>query len=150
MSLDELPYGARALVEDPVERRHHDTEGVTEDAAARDARELPVVRDGYGEAVMVVDVQHDMDVRAAIADADHTIRSNPEALAELFDHGHLAVTGRRRLDRPHLSKARGEVELGAVDLLRREDAGEGGGDALVCLLRPGAPGARRGTQDRGG
>ena len=76
MSLDELPYGARALVEDPVERRHHDTEGVTEDAAARDARELPVVRDGYGEAVMVVDVQHDMDVRAAIADVDHTIRSN--------------------------------------------------------------------------
>jgi len=73
--------------------------------------------DGYGKAVVVVDMQHDVDIGAAIAHIDDAIGSHRKSPAELFDHGHLAVARRHALDGPYLSGTRVEVELRSIDMV---------------------------------
>src|SRR5262249_2284012 len=62
-----------------LEHGHQHAAGVVaEHGAARDARELAVLRHGDREAVAVVDVQHHVDVRTTVADVDHAIGGNPQ------------------------------------------------------------------------
>src|SRR4029077_8934701 len=83
-----------------------------------------------GEAVVIVDVQHDMHVGAAIAHVDHPIGSYAEPPSELLDHGDLTVAGRDPLDGLHLSGYWVEIELRAVDMVRGENAAKRRGHDL--------------------
>ena len=76
------------------------------------------------EAAAVVDVQHDVHVGAAVADVDGAIRTDAEPLFELFDDSDLAVPGRDAGNRSHLAGVIVELELGAEDVIGRDDAGE--------------------------
>ena len=91
----------------------------------RDARQLLVLGHRNRVALAVVDVQHHVHVRAAVADVDRCDPVPiPSCVFELLDDGDLAVAGRHALDRSHLTGVVVVLELGAEDVVGRDDAGE--------------------------
>ena len=108
-----------------IENRHHDAERVlAEYGALGDPRELFVFRYGNGEPVMVVYMQHHMNVGTAIADIDHAIGCNTQTLLKLLDHCDLAVAGGHAPDCTDFPRTGVELELRAVDVFRRYHAGQ--------------------------
>ena len=125
--LEERPDVARAPPEHLLQDRHHHARRiVAEQRGLRDARQLFVLGDRNRIALAVVDVQHHVDVRAAIPDIDRSIRSDPELVLQLLDDGDLAVTGRHSFDGAHFTGVVVVLELGAKDVVWSNDPGERG------------------------
>ena len=76
------------------------------------------------EPIAAVDVQHHVDVGAAVADVHDPIVRDLELLLELVQHRHLAVAGRHLDDGLDLSGGRIVAEPGAEHVVGRDDAVE--------------------------
>src|SRR5579871_2207271 len=99
---------------------------VAEQGAAGDGRQVLVFRDGDGEAVKAVEVQHDVEIGAAIPDVDDAIVRHLHGGAEFFEHSNFAVAGRNADDRLDFTACRVVGEPRAVDVIFGHDALEGG------------------------
>src|SRR4051812_41470057 len=74
MLFEEAANPRAVVAEDVLEHGdQHAERVVAHDSAPRDARDVARFRCGDGETVAAVDVQHHMDVGAAVADVDHTL-----------------------------------------------------------------------------
>src|SRR5690606_2913979 len=80
--------------------------------------------------VATVDVMHDVHIGAPVADIDDSMRRHLPLLLKLIEHGDLAVASRHAFDRLHFAR-NVVLELGAEDVLRRDDVGQRGGDDLA-------------------
>src|ERR1700729_424472 len=73
---------------------------------------------------MVVHMQHDVNIRTAIADIDDPIGGNAQALPEFLQYRNLAAAGGHAPDGTNFAGASVEFEFGTVNALRRHDAVE--------------------------
>jgi hypothetical protein len=71
-------------------------------------------------------LQHDVNIRTAIADIDDPIGGNAQSLPELLQYRNLAVAGGHALDGTNFAGASVEFEFGAVNAFGRYDAVERG------------------------
>src|SRR5215468_1322669 len=110
--LDESPDLRRSHSEDLVKDRHQDTEGVvTQNRGLGDARKMAILGRRDGEPLGVIDVQHDVYVRAPISDIDDAIGRDGEPLAQLLYHRDLAIACRHTDNPPYLAGFRIEIKL---------------------------------------
>src|SRR3989442_1734292 len=79
-----------------------------------------------GFPIAIVDAQHDVDVRVAVADVDRAMRTGLECGLELLDDCHLAIAGRSLRDRADLARGRVVVELRPVNVVRGNNTLERG------------------------
>ena len=93
-----------------------------EHLAAGDLRDVARLRDRDGQAVAAVDVQHHVDVRAAVADVDDAVARDAQGALQLAEHRDLAEAGGAAGDAADLAGVGVVVEPGAVDALGRHDA----------------------------
>src|SRR6185437_6509220 len=123
VGLEEAADFRGADAEHLIENRNENTAGVvTEDGASSDARELLVLRYRDREALPIVDMKHDVNVRAAVSHIDDPVRRHSKVPAELVDHGDLAVAGHHAGDGADLAGSGVILELRPVDMLGRHDA----------------------------
>ena len=90
----------------------------------RDARELRVLGHGDGEPVAVVDVQHHVHVRAAVADVDRPVGRRCRAAPRAPRRPRPCRSRPARARSIALRRCRVVLELGAEDVLGRDDACE--------------------------
>src|SRR5258708_11934338 len=125
VGLEQFPNVPRPPVEQLIENRHHDAERVlAQHRAPGDPRELLVFRNGNREPVMVVDMQHHVNVGTTVADIDHTIGCDAQSMLELLDYRNLAVAGGHALARTNFLRIGVEFQLGAVDVFGRYYSGK--------------------------
>ena len=91
----------------------------------RDPGQLLILRHGDREPVAMIHVKHHVHIGASVAHVDHPIRRHAQPVRELVEDRDLAITRRHPSDLPHLSRLVVVFELGAEDVLRRHDVGEG-------------------------
>src|SRR5579871_6101143 len=94
-----------------LEHRHqHAQRVVADDRAPRDLRDVLGLGGGDGEAAAMVDLEHHVDIRTAVADVDHAIARYAQSQAQFVDRGHLAPARRHPHDRLDLARAGGVTE----------------------------------------
>jgi len=115
---------------DFFEDRNQRSEGIiAQDSALGDLGYVFGFGDGDGEPVVAVDVEHDVNIGAAVADVDYVVEGHAEIFGELLEARDLAVSGSGA--NQAIDFAVGMVlELGAEDLILRHNAFEGGLDDL--------------------
>src|SRR6202035_1966015 len=129
VTLKQFPDVASLPVEELIKSGNHDAEGVfTEHRAFGNARQLLIFRYGNRKSVMVIYMQHDVNIGTAIADIDHPIGGNTQSTLEFLHYRDLAIAGGHALDGTNFAGASVELEFGAVNAFRRHDAVERGND----------------------
>src|SRR5208283_2495658 len=125
VGFEQCPNVPRSPLEKLVENGHHDAErAIAEHRTIGNSRELLVLGNRNREPVTIIDVQHDMNVRTAVADVDHAIRSDAQSLLELLDDRDLAVAGGHALDGADFARAGVEFQFGSINVLGRHYAGQ--------------------------
>src|SRR5256712_1709788 len=125
--LEQLPDADGVPAHDVLEDGHQDAQRVVaHDRPFGDPRNVLRLRDRDGEASAIVDAQHDVDVRVAVADVDRAMRTGLECGLELLDDCHLAIAGRSLRDRADLARGRVVVELRPVNVARGDNTLERG------------------------
>jgi hypothetical protein len=142
--LDEGADLRRTHPEHLVKYRDEDAEGViAQDGRPRDAREVAILGHGNREAVGIIDVQHDVHVRAPVPHVDDAVGWHLEPSPEFLEHRDLTVAGRHADNGANLAGFRVVIELGAVNAVALHDAlerrlddlpGRRGYDAEVKLV----------------
>src|SRR5262245_5859708 len=92
-----------------------------EDRAFGDGRDIFVFRNGHGESVAAVDVQHDVNVGAAVAHVDDTVGTDLKSRLQFIERRDLAVARRNADDGFDLAGLRMIMEARAEDVVRRYD-----------------------------
>src|SRR5260370_8608406 len=99
VGLEQFPNVPRPPVEQLIENRHHDAERVlAQHSASGDPRELLVLRNSNRQPVLVVDMQHHMNVGTTIAALYNTIGCDTQSMLELLDYRNFDVAARHALD----------------------------------------------------
>src|SRR5580700_2601148 len=94
---------------------------IADDRPLRDRRQVFVLRHRYGVTVAAVDVQHDVNVRAAVAHIYDAVRPDFQRLQQMIDSSHLTVP--RGYLQDALDLALGiPFKLRAMNMVRRNDA----------------------------
>src|ERR1700746_2588234 len=105
-------------------RSQHAHGVVAEHRAPRDARDVFRFADGDGQTIVLVDVHHHWQVRAAVTHVNNMVVADAQLRANFFQHRDLAPAGGRTHDGLYFAVARFVIKLGAVNILRLDDAGE--------------------------
>src|SRR5262245_302414 len=99
------------------DRDQHGKRIAPQHAALGDLGNVFGFRDGDGEAVAQVDMQHDVQVGAAVTHVNNVVGTDLQLGLQLVERGHLAVPRGSADDGVNLPAA-GIAELGAKDVVR--------------------------------
>src|SRR5207248_5095498 len=131
--LEEGAYARGVPVDDFFENWHQHAQGVVaQNRAFGDLGNVPGLGDSNRETVPMVHVQHDVDVRAAVADVNNPVRTDLKLRLEIVHEGDLSVSGVHAddgLDLPGSVKD----QLRTVDVIGRDDVLE---SRLEHFLKP--------------
>src|SRR5579864_1882210 len=100
---------------------HHAQGIVAQDGALRDRGDVLVLGDSNGQSVEPVQVQHDVNIGAAVTDIDYAIVSQLQFLPQFLEHGDLAVTRGNANDRLNFAGRRIVLELRTVNVILGND-----------------------------
>src|SRR5262245_54717714 len=95
-----------------------------EDRAFGDGRDVFVFRNGHGEPVTAVDVQHDVNVGTAVAHVDDAVGTDLKSRLQFVERRDLAVARRNADDGFDLAGLRMKAEPRAEDVIGRHDVFE--------------------------
>ena len=97
---------------------------IGEDGSPRDLGYELGFRDRDSIPIAAIDMEHDVDIRAAIANVDDSVLGDLEYGLEPVEHSDLAISGRNAKDRANLAGCRIVIELSSVDVISGHNAFE--------------------------
>src|SRR5439155_12065548 len=133
--LEERSNVRRIPAHDVFQDWHEHTKGiVTQDRPRGDRRNEFVLRDRDGKTVETIHVQHDVHIRAAVADVYDPVVADEQAGTQFIEEGHLPVTGAYADDGLDFAARLIVPELRSKNVIVRNDSFERG---LNHFLRSG-------------
>src|SRR5215471_2292171 len=110
---------------DILEDRDEETECVVaENGSPRDLGYELGFRDRDSISVAAIDMEHDVDIRAAVADIDDAVLADLEYRLETVEDRDLAISGGHAKDRANFAGCRIVIELSSVDVIGGHNAFE--------------------------